>query len=79
MSDRSSSLSSSAQGAATLIGDSLASLGDRVIELGEYASLAAALAGSKFPRRDDAEFPRHAKLYGVVVRTIRCADFLHVI
>ena len=66
---------SSVLGAATLIGDSLAFLGDMVIELGEYANLTAALAGNKFPRRDDSEFPRHARLYGVVVRTIRCADF----
>jgi hypothetical protein len=62
--------SESARGAATLIGDSLASLGDTVIGMGEYASLAAALAGYRFPRGDDSEFPRYARLYSILVRSI---------
>jgi hypothetical protein len=58
------------RGAATLIGDSLASLGDTVIRIGEYANLTVSTAGIRFPRADDSEFPRHARLYEILVRPI---------
>ena len=66
----SSSRSSSVLGAATIVGDSLALLGGAVIDLGEYASLRAALAGSPFPRQDDSQFPNHVKLYDTLVKSI---------
>ena len=65
---------SSESTAATLVGGSLASLRGTVIGMGEYASLAAALASCRFPRGDDSGFPRYARLYEVLVRSIWWAD-----